>query len=36
MKVNNNYLTEKLKHVYWINGGCYAGTTTMTKRLLMN
>ncbi|ETT62081.1 hypothetical protein MHI43_15325 [Paenibacillus sp. FSL H8-0457] len=32
MKVNDNYLKEQLKHVYWLNGGCCAGKTTMTKK----
>jgi hypothetical protein len=32
MKINDNYLKEQLKHVYWINGGCCAGKTTMTKK----
>ncbi|GGG06887.1 hypothetical protein [Paenibacillus aceti] len=34
MKVNNNYLKEHLKHVYWLNGGCCAGKTTMTKKFV--
>lgn len=32
MKINNEYLKEQLKHVYWINGGPCAGKTTMTKK----
>ena len=31
MKINDNYLKEQLKHVYWLNGGPCAGKTTMTK-----
>jgi hypothetical protein len=34
MKINDNYLKEQLKHVYWINGGCCAGKTTMTKKFI--
>lgn len=34
MKINNNYLKEKLKHVYWLNGGPCAGKTTMTKKFV--
>ena len=34
MKVNDNYLKEQLKHVYWLNGGCCAGKTTMTKKFV--
>jgi hypothetical protein len=31
MNINDNYLKEQLKHVYWLNGGPCAGKTTMTK-----
>ena len=34
MKINDNYLKEQLKHVYWLNGGCCAGKTTMTKKFV--
>jgi len=34
MKINSRYLKEKLKHVYWLNGGPCAGKTTMTKKLV--
>lgn len=34
MKINNNYLKEQLKHVFWLNGGCCAGKTTMTKKFV--
>lgn len=34
MKINDNYLKEQLKHVYWLNGGCCAGKTTMTKKFI--
>jgi len=34
MKVNDNYLKEQLKHVYWLNGGPCAGKTTMTKKFV--
>lgn len=34
MRVNDNYLKEQLKHVYWLNGGCCAGKTTMTKKFV--
>jgi tRNA A37 threonylcarbamoyladenosine biosynthesis protein TsaE len=34
MKIHNNYLKEKLKHVYWLNGGPCAGKTTMTKKFV--
>lgn len=34
MKVNDHYLKEQLKHVYWLNGGCCAGKTTMTKKFV--
>jgi hypothetical protein len=34
MKINNNYLKERLKHVYWLNGGPCAGKTTMTKKFV--
>lgn len=34
MKVNDNYLKEQLKHVYWLNGGCCAGKTTMTRKFV--
>ncbi len=34
MKINDEYLKEQLKHVYWINGGCCAGKTTMTKKFV--
>ncbi|RAJ00919.1 hypothetical protein DET54_102406 [Paenibacillus pabuli] len=34
MKINNSYLKEQLKHVYWLNGGCCAGKTTMTKKFV--
>ncbi|GMK36971.1 hypothetical protein PCCS19_00240 [Paenibacillus sp. CCS19] len=34
MKVNNEYLKEQLKHVHWLNGGCCAGKTTMTKKFV--
>ncbi|NJJ38267.1 hypothetical protein [Paenibacillus apii] len=34
MKVNDNYLKEQLSHVYWLNGGCCAGKTTMTKKFV--
>ncbi|MCL6602221.1 MAG: AAA family ATPase [Paenibacillus sp.] len=36
MKVNDNYLKEQLKHVYWLNGGCCAGKTTMTKKFVQD
>lgn len=31
MIINDNYLKEKLSHVYWLNGGPCAGKTSMTK-----
>lgn len=34
MKINDNYLKEELKHVYWLNGGPCAGKTTMTKKFI--
>ncbi|XMB85814.1 hypothetical protein RJG79_10445 [Mycoplasmatota bacterium WC44] len=34
MKINDNYLKDKLKHVYWLNGGPCAGKTTMTKKFV--
>ncbi|QOS78496.1 hypothetical protein JNUCC31_27935 [Paenibacillus sp. JNUCC31] len=34
MRINYNYLKEQLKHVYWLNGGCCAGKTTMTKKFV--
>ncbi|WIV12728.1 hypothetical protein [Proteiniborus sp. MB09-C3] len=34
MKINDNYLKEQLKHVYWLNGGACAGKTTMTKKFV--
>ncbi|HBS47320.1 MAG TPA: hypothetical protein DEA91_27780 [Paenibacillus sp.] len=34
MKINNDYLKEQLKHVYWLNGGPCAGKTTMTKKFV--
>lgn len=34
MRINNNYFKEQLKHVYWLNGGCCAGKTTMTKKFV--
>lgn len=34
MIVNDNYLKESLKHVYWLNGGPCSGKTTMTKKLV--
>lgn len=34
MKINNKYLKEQLKHVYWLNGGACAGKTTMTKKFV--
>lgn len=34
MKINDHYLKEQLKHVYWLNGGCCAGKTTMTKKFV--
>mgnify|MGYP001340691166 CR=1 FL=1 len=34
MKINDNYLREQLKHVYWLNGGCCAGKTTMTRKFV--
>lgn len=34
MKINDNYLKEQLKHVYWLNGGVCAGKTTMTKKVV--
>lgn len=34
MKINDNYLKEQLQHVYWLNGGCCAGKTTMTKKFI--
>ncbi|WHY18555.1 hypothetical protein QNH28_24305 [Paenibacillus sp. G2S3] len=34
MKINNNYLKEQLKHLYWLNGGPCAGKTTMTKKFV--
>lgn len=35
MKVNDLYIKESLKHVYWLNGGCCAGKTTMTQRFVV-
>lgn len=34
MKINDNYLKEKLKHVYWLNGGPCGGKTSMTRKLV--
>ncbi|NJJ40486.1 hypothetical protein [Paenibacillus apii] len=34
MIINDNYLKEQLKHVYWLNGGPCAGKTTMTKKFI--
>ncbi|MGG4094315.1 hypothetical protein [Paenibacillus lautus] len=34
MKINDDYLKEQLKHVYWLNGGCCAGKSTMTKKFV--
>lgn len=34
MKINSRYLKEQLSHVYWLNGGCCAGKTTMTKKFV--
>lgn len=34
MKINDNYLKEQLKHVYWLNGGPCAGKTTMTQKFV--
>lgn len=34
MRINNNYLKEQLNHVYWLNGGCCAGKTTMTQKFV--
>ena len=34
MKINDNYLKEQLKHVYWLNGSACAGKTTMTKKFV--
>ncbi len=34
MKLNDNYLKEHLKHVYWLNGGPCAGKSTMTKKFI--
>lgn len=34
MKINDDYLKEQLRHVYWLNGGCCAGKTTMTKKFI--
>ncbi|WBW97578.1 hypothetical protein [Oceanirhabdus sp. W0125-5] len=34
MKINDNYLKDQLKHVYWLNGGPCAGKSTMTKKLI--
>lgn len=34
MNINDNYLKECLKHVYWLNGGPCSGKTTMTKKLV--
>lgn len=34
MKINNNYLKEQLKHIYWLNGGACAGKTTMAKKFV--
>ena len=34
MKINDNYLKEQLKHVYWLNGGPCAGKSTMTKKFI--
>jgi hypothetical protein len=34
MKINNNYLKDQLKHVYWLNGGPCAGKTTMTQKFV--
>ena len=33
MYLNDTYLKEKLKHVYWLTGGPCSGKTTMTKAL---
>jgi len=34
MKINDDYLKEQLKNVYWLNGGCCAGKSTMTKKFV--
>lgn len=34
MKINDSYLREQLKHVYWLNGGPCAGKTTMTHKFI--
>ncbi|MDY8047460.1 hypothetical protein UY416_14310 [Paenibacillus polymyxa] len=34
MKINDEYLKEQLKHVYWLNGGCCAGKSTMIKKFV--
>jgi len=34
MIINDRYLKEQLKHVYWLNGGPCAGKTTMTKKFV--
>lgn len=34
MKINDDYLREQLKHVYWLNGGPCAGKTTMTNKFI--
>lgn len=34
MKINDNYLKEQLKHVYWLSGGPCAGKTAMTKKFV--
>lgn len=31
MKINESYLREKLKNVYWLNGGPCSGKTTMSN-----
>lgn len=36
MKINDDYLKEQLKHVYWLNGGPCAGKTAMTNMLIEN
>lgn len=34
MNINDNYLKECLKHVYWLSGGPCSGKTTITKKLV--
>ncbi|MCF7924610.1 MAG: hypothetical protein K9L64_05890 [Candidatus Izimaplasma sp.] len=34
MELNNEYIKNKLSHVYWLNGGTCSGKTTMTNKLV--